>query len=647
MSAGFISPFVLALLLGFGGPTTGVEQTSDVDYYQQGREEAERGKWRKALRIWQEGKQVLESQGLSDPRIGIAYIQLATEKQATSHYAAASDLYFWGFTRYDMTRFRDVVEAELARLEPILEPEQLRQWKKLLAEGDTSLNRRMREFWEERDPAPSTRTNERLLEHWQRIAYARKNFRKGKSSVYGTDDRGLIYVKYGEPDRRGKGRLGSNRFAFRRWTNVLGQYHGLSRADEQRIIRELDRYNPNPEFEIWIYTTFNPQDPAFYLFGPESGTGSFGLRNGVEDFIPTRAFRRTSTRYTAGLLPGAVLQAVYYGELVHFHNYFVERLRQLDEAWIGFESAGVVALNSTRFRTLREYIRNLDKERMEYVKLSSPPERSTLDRTLAPVDMTLQPVRLLDEANQPEIAFIALTIPQLVGTPFWDASASYEVRHNLLLRDEQDVLLQRLVDALAYGEEQTTTFRFPHRPAHRTYEFIAEVLKKDAGRGEELEGVAPELVGIGRYTFDVDTLLSDDPRFLELSDLIIGSRVYEEISKDRLPFPVVPMSTFLRTDVLKVYLEVYHLALDSDGMARFTIDLRVARLRGRKRTKKEMISLGFDRESPRPRSSETFDVDLSNLPVGEYEILVEVTDTDSGQKKSRTAVFEVVYPDQR
>lgn len=58
-------------------------------------------------------------------------------------------------------------------------------------------------YWRTRDPDPKTSVNERLLEHYIRVAYARIVF--GADS-WPWDERGNFYVRYGEPDyRSGRG----------------------------------------------------------------------------------------------------------------------------------------------------------------------------------------------------------------------------------------------------------------------------------------------------------------------------------------------------------------------------------------------------------------------------------------------------------
>ena len=52
-------------------------------------------------------------------------------------------------------------------------------------------------FWEGLDPAPVTEANERLLEHYRRVAFAREHFSEYKQPW---DARGEAYIRYGDPD---------------------------------------------------------------------------------------------------------------------------------------------------------------------------------------------------------------------------------------------------------------------------------------------------------------------------------------------------------------------------------------------------------------------------------------------------------------
>ena len=53
-------------------------------------------------------------------------------------------------------------------------------------------------FWRSKDPTPTTERNERFEEHFRRVEYAKTYFQKSRPPYF--DDRGKIYIKYGEPD---------------------------------------------------------------------------------------------------------------------------------------------------------------------------------------------------------------------------------------------------------------------------------------------------------------------------------------------------------------------------------------------------------------------------------------------------------------
>jgi GWxTD domain-containing protein len=57
----------------------------------------------------------------------------------------------------------------------------------------------IQQFWDRRDPDPSTRDNEFKIEHYRRILYANEKYTAGISGW--KTDRGMIYIKFGPPDR--------------------------------------------------------------------------------------------------------------------------------------------------------------------------------------------------------------------------------------------------------------------------------------------------------------------------------------------------------------------------------------------------------------------------------------------------------------
>ena len=55
------------------------------------------------------------------------------------------------------------------------------------------------QFWTRRDPSPRSSYNEFKEEHYRRLQYANERFASGIPGW--KTDRGMIYIKYGAPDR--------------------------------------------------------------------------------------------------------------------------------------------------------------------------------------------------------------------------------------------------------------------------------------------------------------------------------------------------------------------------------------------------------------------------------------------------------------
>jgi GWxTD domain-containing protein len=98
-----------------------------------------------------------------------------------------------------------------ADLAPIASDSVLREF-----DGQTGVHRAayLRRFWSERDRAELRAQGERLREHYRRLFYARKNFQltalnrhydiveRYRSGSRDFDDRGVIYIRHGEPSSR-------------------------------------------------------------------------------------------------------------------------------------------------------------------------------------------------------------------------------------------------------------------------------------------------------------------------------------------------------------------------------------------------------------------------------------------------------------
>ncbi|MFC1529453.1 tetratricopeptide repeat protein [Gemmatimonadota bacterium] len=143
-------------------------------------------------------------------------------------------------------------------------------------------------YWSTRNPAPKTGVNERLLEHFIRVAYARIEFGENK---WPWDARGDFYIRYGEPDVR----IGPNRpypFAlidewdffvkYLELTYELGLRRPVFRPgwleDRYSDFGTVDGVNGSGSSEVWLYLDkgidirfVNPVMSGDYLVGDGVG----------------------------------------------------------------------------------------------------------------------------------------------------------------------------------------------------------------------------------------------------------------------------------------------------------------------------------------------------------------------------------------
>jgi GWxTD domain-containing protein len=626
--------WLLAATLGLAAASPAPAQVTDQDRYAQGLELLEIGDWLGALRLWDAGRETLGGTNRSDPRIGVAYIETALAHRAIRNYEAACEMYFWGFSGDNLHEHAEAVEAEVERIFPLLLPPDLAVWRSDLEQGVDVVAERLRQYWVDRDPTPLTALNERLLEHWQRITYARENYRQNESTVYGTDDRGLIYVKYGEPGMTKSGFLGATEVDLRAW--VVDPF----------VRDALRRLDTNPAYEVWVYDSLRPEQLTYFLFGNVRGTGRFALVDGVEELINQEAWSPATRRY----MPGGVkafyyLQLFYYGDVSAVGGPFQTRAEELNVLWgqaqgraASFGSGSIAPRESSLEAYDLRYKQDNKTSAAFKPVLAARTEYAARERT---VELIPWHVRILSRENEPQLVLIALSSPrqQVVslseeGDPL--DVPEQQVRHTLIIQDGAYEEIGR-VDNWVPGDEQgVSTFTVRHLGTTLHYTLVAEAFDVSPGASPDAEPTAVARTVVADP--EPLTMLRDS---LELSDVVTGIEVPEGYAESTFPFPLLPSWKIWKPDPVKVYLEVYHLALNEDGTARFSTDLQVTPVGTLGEAESEQaITLSLDFESETDRKAVA--VDIANVPAGAFHLRVTVTDMISGQSKSRVVPLQVV-----
>ncbi|MCP4724448.1 MAG: GWxTD domain-containing protein [bacterium] len=733
LTALLIQLFVIYPSFSYGSGDAVAKQETQINYFEEGIKFRDNGSWIRALDLWEEGKEKLAIEGKSDPRLGIAYVELVTNNNLSFYFEQASDMYFWSLSGNNLKDFQQEIEDEAYRVLPLVKEGEKDEWKVLMNSDPQALADKIRQFWVPNDPTPATVENERLLEHWVRICHSRRTFKRNDYSVYNCDDRGMIYVKYGEPVFKKSGNFGIKADELMRRagdiTDLFAQ--GLlgnealqaastqarvdavqatltegAQAPEVRtgsamtktsvtpegLAREIRLLDTHPEYELWSYLHDESEEPVYYLFGEREGS-PYGLRNSVDEFIPSRYFGKTDemivtdagSNQSIAVYPGSFLQILYYSELETLGSIFQERYNELNSLWNRVVTGGKpiekAVIQSVRSKFISRSIN-------DPIKKFGPQEHTEYENVLSPINILSNQIRMLDENDNPKLTTIAMSyyggflrddLNDLIQgkDPAWigrdekkiklsegnlysllqegdELHEKYRLRQTLIIYDETWNELDRIVDVPSGKYEHTSIFDLNYFDSSFNYVLTSEPFIEDMD--PELEESlreklnSGEKVYLGKKILDKVEPLETNREILEMSDLLTGIKLPENVDSSEFPFPVIPASQISKGDMLFAYVELYHLFMGTEGKAKYSIDYQIVRknkigllgklLFGQKG--EETIAQQSIYESQSATAKEIIGFDISDLRTGDYEFLVEVTDITSGQKRVRTGSFKII-----
>ena len=151
--------------------------------YRTGKLLFEAGRRGEAVQVF---KELMRPRGDVDP---VSYLEMARINQDAREFDAAQRFFelFIGLLPGEEQRIYHDISLVASRRE-------LEIYKAASGDQKEELARR---FWNRYDPAPLSRSNERLVEHYRRVAHAREHYSRGQ---FPWDDRGEVYIRFGPPD---------------------------------------------------------------------------------------------------------------------------------------------------------------------------------------------------------------------------------------------------------------------------------------------------------------------------------------------------------------------------------------------------------------------------------------------------------------
>lgn len=341
------------------------------------------------------------------------------------------------------------LEVELRRLMPLL-PESILS---TVVESDsikTTLSARssILGWWRSQDPLPASEVNERMVEHVRRVQYALDHY-GCTSCEEGYDERGEIYVRYGEPER-------ISRVTF----------------DDPLLIDAI--YQPGiavspadfPDNEFWRY--LNLDRDAYFLFIQDGGFYRIG---DTSDLLPS--VLRSGLGYSGrGLVKSRMLLAAMrsiYRQLALEHHHFGSRFNDVDLWLAAREETG-------RLRG-RDNVENSKIITGAALVQGETPEQLDLDQELRQPPIlfaqnTILSARTQDQqaAYQREILLPSSTSEVLNALPTF----ALGVRHARFLKPDGTTTTE------IYWHPESTSFTVPGHPAQEEYIIKSFVAQEDA-----------------------------------------------------------------------------------------------------------------------------------------------------------------------
>lgn len=641
---------------------------SNLDFYERGQAELKKGEWKNALNIWLKAKTGFDVDHEADPRIGFAFIDVVTGRQAPEYYKIADEMYFWGLQNVDVKTYAGDLQSELDRLKPLMTDEENRHLQKLLNQRSVDFSAALAAFWIKQDPYPSSSYNERLIEHWERIQYARKKYTMSKNTPYGTDDRGLIYVRYGEPSEIKKRSVSINKVG----DPVSGTIIELSN-------------NVSFQAEIWYYRDLSGEKNTSYVFGWPGNGGSFGLQPGILSLVPVAGNRIASyyddqkiisnvANQNGGnpqgsgfkgsegdviVLPGhtrvsrdgaelmlkyAVLEEIgavdpFYNELYNIMTRDIIKASYSgsDEKFSETAHSNLTAYNSKERSAAMLRDRNRPKTLTE---TKSPLEHLRVDwQLLRFMDSRLNTIYMMASAAsdfQPLVAYASKHQDSYKANEIFQLNTLYEYNKSWKLDREQPHLLPMN----SSGHFGTAIYYFGDGVSEKNILFSSQYLDKNPMPRETrlhktLNTYIIASTGIEELEFP-DPLELKGENGVQMSDILVA-HPQEENSDLRVPFVPSLERSFAKGDTMLVYFETYNLPEGKD----YQIEYMIEGLDKKKRPQKIGRSIILNYKSETIVSPNWFEVPLTDLGDYESHRLSLHLQTDGLQPLSRSVDFKV------
>ncbi|MSS72660.1 MAG: GWxTD domain-containing protein [Candidatus Latescibacteria bacterium] len=528
----------------------------------------------------------------------------------------------------------------------VVYPEELTEYEAVVktGQGEAFLKR----FWAKRDPDLITPINERLLEHYRRVWYARMNFSARKQPW---DRRGEVYIRFGEPDHRSR----SDQANFQQSLAV------------QRVKESMaqDLYGKSADIGTYLGPVYPLKGGRQYDFAFTTG------QQGAQEMALLRAGAGDSPERRKQLLNETSIGTDFNTTGMGVEgNFSSTATAQEGTELVPWETWVYTKINGGFEITFTDEFQNDNYDYAPQVlDARIPPDRLRQFSWYAPQAVfqrasAVTPDYYSPKIDAPPLKFyydladfrgkdghsaleVYFGIPQVIGRYLLEQDSTRMVV-------DRQVALLNLETGATFRTQSELAFQGAGDLTRQPGAFIPDVARLEVPPGKyRLEVTAKDRQSgrMGTYRQDVG-IVSYGKGALRLSGLVLAWQVGEGQEGDKftrhgLRIVPLPTRTFRKGQNIFVYYEVYNLKPDSTGVTRHSVEYTLKTEAGGVLSR---VLPGFTGAKPEVAVSQTqagrqeaeyryIELDLQGLSPGKGTLTVTVKDLNSGQATMRELVF--------
>ena len=516
----------------------------------------------------------------------------------------------------------------------------------------------LRRFWTERDPDLTTAANERQLEHYRRVWYARRTYSAGRRPW---DRRGDVYVRFGEPDYRSRSDMmnvdqslavqrvkerlaraiyGTSvpaKYFLKSNENVAGERH--ERGDYALQASPLASIYPGPVYPVQSLRHSLGEGPEFSAElkdSPESNTRA-------SDALPPTNFRPVSSEEDASMVAWETWVYTDVGGGIEitftdgFQNGIYDFAPSPSDARIPVRQQA--SLNRYNPRTVTSQATSATPN---YYRIEPNEDPFTFYYDLAD----------FREGDGTSLE-VYLGVPHVSGHFAKDRNETrIEVERTIALLNKETGAILRRVGHVTFRDKGDLT--------GRSDGFVPDMVRVGLPAGHYLMEVGVKDRASrrrGRYRQDI-VVESYRGEALRISDLQIAWQITTDPTESGFrkgDLRVIPMPTrlFGTGHSVFVYYEIYNLTRDDFGQTRYEVSYAIesrntpgvagliSSLFRWRSGRREELAVTYEQLGDAEEESEYVELALDNQPPGHYVLSVTINDRNSGETAEKDAGFVI------